>query len=120
MTELTRYERPLLKFITCGSVDDGKSTLIGNILSNSKLLYTDQIESLKTESLNGSCDGELDYSLLLDGLLAEREQGITIDVAYRYFATKKSSPWWRGNDIVREVIVVCQSSKSSKSSSSSS
>lgn len=91
MTELTRYERPLLKFITCGSVDDGKSTLIGNILYNSKLLYTDQIESLKTESLNGSCDGELDYSLLLDGLLAEREQGITIDVAYRYFSTKKRS-----------------------------
>lgn len=91
MTELTRYERPLLKFITCGSVDDGKSTLIGNILYNSKLLYSDQIESLKTESLNGSCDGELDYSLLLDGLLAEREQGITIDVAYRYFSTKKRS-----------------------------
>jgi sulfate adenylyltransferase subunit 1 len=91
MTELTRYERPLLKFITCGSVDDGKSTLIGNILYNSRLLYSDQIESLKTESLNGSCDGELDYSLLLDGLLAEREQGITIDVAYRYFSTQKRS-----------------------------
>ena len=65
MTELTRYERPLLKFITCGSVDDGKSTLIGNILYNSRLLYSDQIESLKTESLNGSCDGELGLPLFL-------------------------------------------------------
>ena len=91
MTESTDLQRPLLKFITCGSVDDGKSTLIGNILYNSKLLYKDQVEALKTESLNGSCDGELDYSLLLDGLLAEREQGITIDVAYRYFSTRKRS-----------------------------
>ncbi|MBQ8707021.1 MAG: sulfate adenylyltransferase subunit CysN [Succinivibrionaceae bacterium] len=91
MAELEKYDRPLLKFITCGSVDDGKSTLIGNILYNSKLLYNDQIAALESESATGSCDGQLDYSLLLDGLLAEREQGITIDVAYRYFSTRKRS-----------------------------
>lgn len=79
----------LLKFITCGSVDDGKSTLIGNILYNSKLLYADQEEALILDSKVGSRGGAIDYSLLLDGLMAEREQGITIDVAYRYFTTNK-------------------------------
>lgn len=77
----------LLKFITCGSVDDGKSTLIGHILYDSKLLYTDQEKALELESKVGSRGGDIDYSLLLDGLMAEREQGITIDVAYRYFTT---------------------------------
>lgn len=81
----------LLKFITCGSVDDGKSTLIGHILYDSKLLYTDQKEALILESKVGSRGGEIDYSLLLDGLMAEREQGITIDVAYRYFTTDRRS-----------------------------
>ena len=81
----------LLKFITCGSVDDGKSTLIGHILYDSKLLYADQEEALILDSKVGSRGGEIDYSLLLDGLLAEREQGITIDVAYRYFTTDKRS-----------------------------
>lgn len=81
----------LLKFITCGSVDDGKSTLIGNILYNSKLLYADQEETLILDSKVGSRGGAIDYSLLLDGLMAEREQGITIDVAYRYFTTNKRS-----------------------------
>ena len=81
----------LLKFITCGSVDDGKSTLIGNILYNSKLLYADQEEALILDSKVGSRGGAIDYSLLLDGLMAEREQGITIDVAYRYFTTNKRS-----------------------------
>ena len=81
----------LLKFITCGSVDDGKSTLIGNILYNSKLLYADQEEALILDSKVGSRGGAIDYSLLLDGLMAEREQGITIDVAYRYFMTNKRS-----------------------------
>ena len=81
----------LLKFITCGSVDDGKSTLIGHILYDSKLLYTDQEEALELDSKVGSRGGKIDYSLLLDGLMAEREQGITIDVAYRYFTTVKSS-----------------------------
>lgn len=81
----------LLKFITCGSVDDGKSTLIGHILYDSKLLYADQERALELESKVGSRGGELDYSLLLDGLMAEREQGITIDVAYRYFTTDSRS-----------------------------
>lgn len=81
----------LLKFLTCGSVDDGKSTLIGHMLYDAKLLYTDQKKALELDSKVGSRNGEIDYSLLLDGLMAEREQGITIDVAYRYFATGKRS-----------------------------
>ena len=81
----------LLKFITCGCVDDGKSTLIGHILYDSKLLYTDQEKALELDSKVGSRGGAIDYSLLLDGLMAEREQGITIDVAYRYFTTDKRS-----------------------------
>jgi bifunctional enzyme CysN/CysC len=81
----------LLKFITCGSVDDGKSTLIGHLLYDAKLLFSDQERALELESKVGSNDGDIDYSLLLDGLIAEREQGITIDVAYRYFTTSKRS-----------------------------
>ena len=81
----------LLKFITCGSVDDGKSTLIGHLLYDAKLLYADQKEALLLDSKVGSRGGAIDYSLLLDGLLAEREQGITIDVAYRYFTTDNRS-----------------------------
>lgn len=81
----------LLKFITCGSVDDGKSTLIGHILYDAKLLYADQEKALALDSKVGSRGGKIDYSLLLDGLMAEREQGITIDVAYRYFTTDKRS-----------------------------
>ena len=81
----------LLKFITCGSVDDGKSTLIGHILYDSKLLYADQEKALELESKVGSRGGAIDYALLLDGLMAEREQGITIDVAYRYFTTERRS-----------------------------
>ena len=81
----------LLKFITCGSVDDGKSTLIGHMLYDAKLLFTDQEKSLELDSKVGSTGGDIDYSLLLDGLMAEREQGITIDVAYRYFTTEKRS-----------------------------
>jgi bifunctional enzyme CysN/CysC len=83
--------KELLKFITCGSVDDGKSTLIGHMLYDSKLLFADQERALELESRVGSTDGGLDYSLLLDGLMAEREQGITIDVAYRYFTTDRRS-----------------------------
>lgn len=83
--------KSLLKFITCGSVDDGKSTLIGHILYDSKLLYADQKKALELESKVGSRGGEIDYALLLDGLMAEREQGITIDVAYRYFTTDNRS-----------------------------
>ena len=81
----------LLKFITCGSVDDGKSTLIGHMLYDAKLLFADQEKALELDSKVGSRGGEIDYSLLLDGLIAEREQGITIDVAYRYFTTSKRS-----------------------------
>ncbi|MCI9137445.1 MAG: GTP-binding protein [Lachnospiraceae bacterium] len=81
----------LLKFITCGSVDDGKSTLIGHMLYDAKLIFTDQEKALQLDSKVGSRGGEIDYSLLLDGLMAEREQGITIDVAYRYFTTEKRS-----------------------------
>lgn len=81
----------LLKFITCGSVDDGKSTLIGHLLYDAKLLFADQERALELDSKVGSRGGAIDYSLLLDGLMAEREQGITIDVAYRYFTTEKRS-----------------------------
>jgi sulfate adenylyltransferase subunit 1 len=83
--------KSLLKFITCGSVDDGKSTLIGHILYDAKLLYADQEKALELDSKVGSRGGAIDYSLLLDGLMAEREQGITIDVAYRYFTTDNRS-----------------------------
>ena len=81
----------LLKFITCGSGDDGKSTLIGHILYDAKLIYADQEKALELDSKVGSRSGDIDYSLLLDGLMAEREQGITIDVAYRYFTTDNRS-----------------------------
>ena len=83
--------RGQLKFITCGSVDDGKSTLIGHLLYDAKLIYADQKRALELESKTGSRGGKLDYSLLLDGLTEEREQGITIDVAYRYFNTSRRS-----------------------------
>lgn len=81
----------ILKFITCGSVDDGKSTLIGHMLYDAKLIFADQKQALELESKVGSRGGDIDYSLLLDGLMAEREQGITIDVAYRYFTTEHRS-----------------------------
>lgn len=83
--------KSLLKFLTCGSVDDGKSTLLGHLLYDAKLLFADQEDALILESKVGSRGGEIDYSLLLDGLAAEREQGITIDVAYRYFTTGERS-----------------------------
>src|SRR6186997_1674548 len=78
----------LLRFITAGSVDDGKSTLIGRLLYDSKSILADQLEAIEKQSKNKQ-DGEIDLALLTDGLRAEREQGITIDVAYRYFATPK-------------------------------
>ena len=85
-----QQEKALLRFITCGSVDDGKSTLIGRLLYDSKLLYEDQLAALEHESKNeGTQGGDLDFALLVDGLTAEREQGITIDVAYRFFSTDK-------------------------------
>ena len=98
-SDMTRHSEPmcatpagpdLLRFMTCGSVDDGKSTLIGRLLWDSKLVSDDQIATLESESKRvGTQHGEIDYALLVDGLQAEREQGITIDVAYRFFATAK-------------------------------
>ncbi|MEZ2744353.1 sulfate adenylyltransferase subunit CysN [Halopseudomonas bauzanensis] len=82
--------KSLLRFITCGSVDDGKSTLIGRLLYESKMLFEDQMEALEADSKKvGTQGGELDFALLVDGLAAEREQGITIDVAYRFFSTDR-------------------------------
>src|SRR6202048_1024149 len=81
-------EQELLRFMTAGSVDDGKSTLIGRLLHDAKGIYEDQLASVKKSRINRST-GPVDFSLLTDGLRAEREQGITIDVAYRYFATAR-------------------------------
>lgn len=88
---LRRHERKsLLRFLTCGSVDDGKSTLIGRLLYDSKLVFSDHLAQLEQDSRTvGTQNGELDFALLVDGLAAEREQGITIDVAYRFFSTQK-------------------------------
>ncbi|MEP6784604.1 MAG: sulfate adenylyltransferase subunit CysN [Sphingomonadales bacterium] len=88
---LARHEaKSLLRFITCGSVDDGKSTLIGRLLYESKTIFEDQLSSLEADSKRiGTQGANLDFALLVDGLAAEREQGITIDVAYRFFATDK-------------------------------
>ena len=84
-------QKDLLRLLTAGSVDDGKSTLIGRLLYDSKKLYEDQLDALERDSkrVGNAGAGEIDYALLLDGLKAEREQGITIDVAYRYFSTNK-------------------------------
>ena len=82
--------KTMLRFITCGSVDDGKSTLIGRLLYDSKMIFEDQLATLEADSKRvGTQGGEIDFALLVDGLAAEREQGITIDVAYRFFATEK-------------------------------
>ena len=88
---LAQHERKeLLRLLTCGSVDDGKSTLIGRLLHDSKMIYEDQLAAIKADSVkSGTVGGELDLALLVDGLQAEREQGITIDVAYRFFSTAK-------------------------------
>ena len=88
---LARHEsKDLLRFITCGSVDDGKSTLLGRLLYDTKVLFDDQLAALEGDSLrHGTQNGELDFALLVDGLSAEREQGITIDVAYRFFTTER-------------------------------
>ena len=87
---LAQHERKeLLRLLTCGSVDDGKSTLIGRLLHDSKMSYEDQLAAIEADSVKSSTTGRLDLALLVDGLQAEREQGITIDVAYRYFSTAK-------------------------------
>src|ERR1700728_1567599 len=86
---LSHQHKRLLRFITCGSVDDGKSTLIGRLLYESKLVFDDHLAALERDSVRfGTQSGDLDFALLLDGLVAEREQGITIDVAYRFFASE--------------------------------
>ena len=83
-------QKSQLRFLTCGSVDDGKSSLIGRLLHDSKLIYDDQLAALQRDSRKfNTTDQEVDLALLVDGLQAEREQGITIDVAYRYFSTDK-------------------------------
>src|SRR6516225_3663703 len=83
---------PTLRLLTCGSVDDGKSTLIGRLLYEKKLIFDDQLSALERDSKKfGTTEDDIDFALLVDGLEAEREQGITIDVAYRYFATAKRS-----------------------------
>src|SRR5262245_33592598 len=89
-TDLAAGTQRLLRFLTCGSVDDGKSTLIGRLLYDCKLLFDDQIATLEKDSSRfGTTGPDLDMALLVDGLQTEREQGITIDVAYRYFATAR-------------------------------
>ena len=86
----SQEKKDLLRFITCGSVDDGKSTLIGRLLYEAKMLFEDQLSALEADSKKmGTQGGNLDFALLVDGLAAEREQGITIDVAYRAFTTDK-------------------------------
>ena len=85
-----QQNQDLLRFITCGSVDDGKSTLIGRLLWESQQIFDDQLAALETESKKYGTQGdEIDFALLVDGLAAEREQGITIDVAYRFFASPR-------------------------------
>jgi hypothetical protein len=88
---LAQHERKeLLRFLTCGNVDDGKSTLIGRLLHDSKMIYEDHLEAITRDSKrSGTTGDDVDLALLVDGLQAEREQGITIDVAYRYFSTAK-------------------------------
>lgn len=94
-SDIERYlkeheNKDLLRFITCGSVDDGKSTLIGRLLHDSKMIYEDQLAAITQASrTSGTTGDEVDLALLVDGLQSEREQGITIDVAYRFFSTER-------------------------------
>src|ERR1700742_4098143 len=90
---LDRHQRKeLLRFLTCGSVDDGKSTLIGRLLHDTKTIYEDQLQALVRDSAKyGTTGDDIDFALLVDGIEAEREQGITIDVAYRFFTTPRRS-----------------------------
>ena len=102
-------EKSLLRFITCGSVDDGKSTLIGRLLYDSKMIFEDQLEALQSDSKKVGTQGQdIDFALLVDGLAAEREQGITIDVAYRFFNTEKRK------FIVADIIAEMKASTTSE------
>src|SRR5215213_4397395 len=91
VARVTDMQKSLLRFLTCGSVDDGKSTLIGRLLHDTQAIYDDQLAAVKRDSTKFGTTGagQIDLALLTDGLKAEREQGITIDVAYRYFSTPK-------------------------------
>ena len=98
--------KELLRFITCGSVDDGKSTLIGRLLYDTKQIFDDQLSALEADSRRHGTQGEkIDFALLVDGLSAEREQGITIDVAYRFFSSA------RRKFIVAEMLVTTTSER---------
>ena len=91
----SHQNKSLLRFITCGSVDDGKSTLIGRLLFDSKMIFEDHLAQLEADSKKFGTQGkEIDFALLVDGLAAEREQGITIDVAYRFFLRNSVSLSW--------------------------
>ena len=96
-TDIEKYlkqheNKSLLRFITCGSVDDGKSTVIGRLLYESKMLFEDQLAAIEADSKKwGTQGGDIDFALLVDGLAAEREQGITIDVAYRFRSEEHTS-----------------------------
>ena len=107
---LKQHERKsLLRFITCGSVDDGKSTVIGRLLYESKMLFEDQLAAIENDSKKwGTQGGDIDFALLVDGLAAEREQGITIDVAYRFFSIDAAESWsimrpWRSDVFVNSI-----------------
>ena len=106
-------QKDLLRFLTAGSVDDGKSTLIGRLLFDSKKLYEDQLDALERDSKRmGNAGDHIDYALLLDGLKAEREQGITIDVAYRYFSTNNRK--FISIKRIKRTIKKCESGKITK------
>lgn len=99
--------KTLLRFLTCGSVDDGKSTLIGRLLYDTKLIFEDQLASLKNDSRKfGTTDDDFDFALLVDGLEAEREQGITIDVAYRFFPRPAASSSSRTRRVMRNIRAI--------------
>ena len=113
-TDIEQYlkaheNKSLLRFITCGSVDDGKSTLIGRLLYESKMLFEDQLAAVEADSKKFGTQGDqIDFALLVDGLAAEREQGITIDVAYRFFSIEAAWSWsiirpWRSEVVVSSI-----------------
>ena len=92
-----QQQKSLLRFLTCGSVDDGKSTLIGRLLYDTKVIFEDQLAALERDSARHGTNGsDIDFALLVDGLDAEREQGITIDVAYRFFRHRETEVHCRG------------------------
>src|SRR5690554_8116248 len=102
-------QKELLRFLTCGNVDDGKSTLIGRLLHDSKMIYEDQLEAVRSDSTKHGTTGEkIDLALLVDGLQAEREQGITIDVAYRSEERRVGKEgrcrWWQAREKERTEV----------------